>query len=132
MEVFAAGDDLRLIGRNALHIIGPFPSDFDGGLHRFRSRVHRKDLVVSKIRCHKLLVLAKIAIEKGSRRQGQFLRLLCHGRHNPRMTMALIDGRICTEKVKILLAFNVPHVNTLSTVQNHWKGVVIVRAMRIL
>ena len=42
------------------------------------------------------------------------------------MAMALINGRVATEKVKVLFAIHIPNVYTLAAAQYHGQGMIVV------
>ena len=47
------------------------------------------------------------------------------------MAVALIDGRVCRQKVVIVLAVYVPYVHALSSLQDHRNRGIVVRAVLV-
>ncbi len=74
--------------------------------------VHREDLVISEQRRDILLVLSQHVGIECTWGQCQNFCLVCQRLHDTWVTVSLVDGAVCTEKVIISLAFHVPHKYT--------------------
>lgn len=46
--------------------------------------------------------------------------------NNSRVAMPLIDSGVCSKEIKIFLAFHIPHVDPMATIQHDRKRVVVV------
>lgn len=78
----------------------------------FFTCVHGKNFVIIEHFGDELLIFPKDIVVECPGCQGQFFRLGFQSIHDLWVTVALVDCTVSTQKVKILPAFNIPHVNT--------------------
>src|SRR5574344_770704 len=78
------------------------------------TRVHREDLVVTKIFRYIFLPWTESVIIESTRAKCQSFSLFIHGFQDCRVAVTLVDSRICRQEIVIFLSFNVPNFCTFS------------------
>ncbi len=119
MEIVRTNNHLCLIGRYAFHIVGPPAAELNGGFNSFSSRIHGEYFVIAKAFGDGLLKGPQLCVVKGTRCQRKRLCLLHEGADNSGMAVSLIDRRIGTQEIKVLLALDVPNANPLALLQDN-------------
>mmetsp|Transcript_13472 Transcript_13472/g.39218 ORF Transcript_13472/g.39218 Transcript_13472/m.39218 type:complete len:287 (-) Transcript_13472:123-983(-) len=124
-EVARRKHDLGLVVRDALHVIAPSPSELDSRLAGLHSRVHREDAVIAEEARHVLRVGAKDVIVESPRGQRQLPCLVLKSGEDAWMRVALVHGRIGTEKVQVLIVLHIPDTAALAHFQHHGQRTVV-------
>ncbi len=119
MEIVRTNNHLCLIGRYAFHIVGPPAAELNGGFYGFRTRIHGEHFIVAKALSDGLFKGPQLRIVEGTRCQRKGLCLLHEGADNSGMAVSLIDRRIGTQEIKVLLALDVPNANPFALFQNN-------------
>ena len=131
-EVLGGEHHDRLILGYTLDIIAPAASQLDARLARFHARIHGQHLVEAQQFGEILLEFSEHVIVESTRGERQNARLFSHLFDYFRVTVALIHGAVCRQKVVILVAFYVPHENALGFLDGHRQRVIIVGAVLVL
>ena len=126
MKVVFTNNNFSLILRNTLFLIAPFSSEFNRCFHCLCPCVHRQHHVKTKLHCSHLCKLTKLVIIKSARCQGKLLRLIGKGINDFWIRMSLVNGRVCRKEIDIFFSFNIPYINSFTTIQHNWQGVVVV------
>nr|POE63625.1 hypothetical protein CFP56_04528 [Quercus suber] len=127
VEVLLQTKDPRLVRRDALDLVCPFPRNLDGRLDRFRASVHGQHHLEP---CHGRDLLGKLGediVVEGSTAQGQAGGLLGQGLDQLGVAMALVDGRVGGEKVEVVLALGIPDRTRGRLGEDDGERVVVVR-----
>mmetsp|Transcript_36522 Transcript_36522/g.67541 ORF Transcript_36522/g.67541 Transcript_36522/m.67541 type:complete len:201 (-) Transcript_36522:423-1025(-) len=119
-EVVSCENDTCLIFRNSLHIISPPPRKLDRSLSAFNPSIHGKDSIIAKVISDELNIATKAVVVKCPTRESKVLGLFHKGTNDLGVAMALIDGGIRREKVKVACAINIPHFRALALRKDHW------------
>lgn len=109
MEVFCDGEDQCLILRDAFDFVAPLACDLDGRLDSFSTSVHWEDHIEAKQFGGILCKSREDIVIECSAAEGQARGLLSQGLDELGMAVALVDGAVGGEKVKVVLALWVPH-----------------------
>eukprot|EP01137_Pigoraptor_chileana_P009058 Opistho-2@56753 len=126
-EVALGEDDFGLVMGHSLCRVRPLARELDGRFAALGASVHGQHLVVAeKIRDEELKYAQLVTVES-TRRERQLLALIDHGLYDPRMAVALINGRVGAQKVKIALSLDVVQKDPLATLENGGKRGVVVR-----
>ena len=87
--------------RNFFDFITPSSGKFDCALASFDSSVHKEGFLIAKNVVKFLFNQSELAVVNRSWGEGHFLSLINEGFQDSRMTVALIDGWVSRQKVKI-------------------------------
>ncbi len=131
VEIVFAGQDLGLSSGHALHIVGPFAGNLDGGFYGLCARVHGQHLVVPKVFGDVLLVRPQHAVVESTGGERQLLRLLGHGPHDAGVAVSLVDGAVGAQEIIVALALDVPAEDAFGPVQHYRQGMVVVRTIAV-
>lgn len=103
MKVLFGTEHQRLVMRNALGFISPFPRDLDSSLYSLRSRVHGQHHVEAEQFRDILGKSWEYIVIKGSAAEGQSRSLFGQGFDKLWMAMALVDCTVCGQEIEIML-----------------------------
>ena len=106
----SADDDSRLVGGDVLLLVAPLAADLDGGFDCFGAGVHWQHLVELEVVGQVPFVFTELVVVEGAAGQRQAAALLYQHVDDARVAVPLVDGRVGSQKVEILLSFYVPNV----------------------
>eukprot|EP00906_Rhabdomonas_costata_P033313 RCo046943 len=118
-----------LIFWHFLDIVPPSTSKLESGLTRFRSGVHRENLVVAQQLGDVLFELPQNVVVESTTGQGANVCLLLQSINNFGVAMTLVNSRVGTQKVVVLVALAVPNLAALGLGDHNWKGMIVVAAV---
>mmetsp|Transcript_16859 Transcript_16859/g.43198 ORF Transcript_16859/g.43198 Transcript_16859/m.43198 type:complete len:298 (-) Transcript_16859:104-997(-) len=125
-EVILGKQHLCLVFRDALDVISPAPCQLQCSLAALHAGVHWQNLVKPEQLGDILFVLAQDIVEEGPGCECKLGSLICQSAHNFWVTVALVDGRIGAEEVKVALAVDIPHKHSLAALENHGQRRIVV------
>ncbi len=134
VEVPLEHQDFPLILGNPLDRHAPLPRRLDRRLHRLGAGVHGEEAGKPCQLADLLAEGAQLVVAERSRRERHPIGLLLERRHDARVAVALVDGRVGGQKVQVLVPLHVPTPQTprgpgeITTS----KGVIVVGAVRLL
>jgi len=114
VKVLLNTEDQCLVGWDALLLVAPFPCDLDRGLYGLCASVHGHDHVEAKHLGSVFSKPGKDIIVECAAAQRQARRLLYESLDKFWVTVALIDGAVGREKIKIASTFGTPLVYVVS------------------
>ena len=131
VEVVGADDDLGLIFRHALDLVGPLAGELEGGLDGLGAGVHGQGHVEAGEVVDLLVEERELVVAEGARGQGDALRLLEHGGEDARVAVALVDGGVGGEEVEVAAAFDVVDPDALGALDDDIERLVVVGAVLV-
>ena len=132
VEIFGHGQDNRLVLRNTLNLVTPLACNFEAGLDRLRTSVHRENHVVTEVlanrqneRAHgkredsthlgdKLGEYGEHIVVERSRRQSEPLGLLDECTDNLGMAVSLVNSGVSAQEIEIFVSLPACSHNTLA------------------
>src|SRR6516225_10272135 len=132
VEVVGADDDFGPVFWDTLYLIAPFTRDLDCAFHRFGARVHGQNLVRTGGGAELLAEQRELVVHEGARSNSEPRRLLGQCRQDARVTMPLIDRRICRQTIEVTPAVDIPNPDAMATGEHDIERLVIVRAVLVL
>src|SRR6516225_147581 len=132
VKIVGADDDFGPVFRHALYLIAPFTRDLDCAFHRFGARVHGQNLVRLGGGAELLAEQRELVVHEGSRGDSKPRRLFGQCRQDARVTMPLIDRRICRQTIEVAPAVDIPNPDAMATGEHDIERLVIVRAVLAL
>lgn len=121
-EVLIRKQNTSLVGRNALDGVAPPTRELDRRLPTLDSRVHGQDAIVAKVLRDEATVVSQGIVVEGSAGERQILGLIDESPDDLGMTVALIDGRVRAQEVKVLATVDVVELGAFSLGENDGKG----------
>jgi hypothetical protein len=145
-KIVASKHDFGFAIWNSLDKISPSSREFDRRLSSLDTSIHWQHFVVFKQFRDVISVNRHLVVMKSTRSESNAIDLIFEcldevkiekntsGRdlHDTRVTVALIDSRICGQKINVLSPLNVPHINSFSMRKYNRYRVVIVGTGSIL
>ena len=131
VEVALAADDFHLVIVDTFLDNTPATGELQGGLNALGTGVHGQHFVITEVGVHELLILAEGLVVECTRGQTQLVGLVLQGLDDAGMAVALVNGAVGRQEVEVLLALNVPHVDTFTLLQHDGQGMVVVGAIAL-
>ena len=126
VEIIGAGDNFRPVLGNSLFLICPLTGGLDGRFDRLGAGVHGQHHLVSGQVAELLGQERPLIIPEGPSRQRQTLGLLLDDLDDPGMAVAMVDGRMATQEVEVLVALDIPGPDPLALGQDGIQRVIVV------
>lgn len=127
MEVVLRTQHNGLVLGNTLDLVSPLASDLDAGLDGFGAGVHGQHQVKAKEFSDEFGESGKNIIVESAGAQRQARGLLNQGFDQLGVTMALVHGRVGSQKIKIVTTFWIPNRGSLSASKDNGERMVVVR-----
>lgn len=132
MEVVSDTEDESLAGLNALDLVRPLTGNLDGGLGSLSTSVHGQRHVVAEDIADLLRPAGEDIVVESTGAEGQAAGLLDEDLDELGVAVALVDGTVGRQEVKVVAALRVPDVDTLSLGEDNGNGVVVVSGVFVL
>ncbi len=129
VEVALHGDDVGLVGRDALDVVAPAPGHLDGGLDGLGAGVHRQDHVLAGERGEVAGERPELVAVERPARQGELVQLLVRPGHEPRVAVAEVERGVPRQRVQVAPAVHVGHPRALALGEDDLERVIVVRGI---
>ena len=126
-KVAMADNDLRLVGRDSLHLIAPLSDQLDGRLDRLSPGVHEDRLVIAEGLAEALDKGPHPVIIEGARRERDSAELRMHRFDHKGVTMPMAQGRVAGEHIQVPAPLDILHPAPLPVRQNDGERLVVTR-----
>lgn len=132
VEVVSNAEDEGLAGLNPLDLVCPLTGNLDGGLGSLSTSVHGQRHVVAKDITDLLGPSGEDIVVESAGAEGQAAGLLNKDLDELGVAVALVDGTVGRQEVKVVAALGVPDVDALSLGEDNGNGVVVVGGVFVL
>lgn len=132
MEVVGDTEDKSLVLLNSLDFVSPLSGNLDSSLGGLYTSVHGQNHLVAKDLTNLLSPLREDIVVESSRRQSKTASLLSQGLDKLGVAMALVDGTVGRQEIKVLATLGVPYINALSLGEDNRERVVVVGSELVL
>lgn len=132
MEVIRCAKHTGLALGHSLDLVSPLTGNLDGGLDGLGTRVHGQYHVIAEGIADFLGPNGEDVIVECARSECDSASLLGKGLDQLWVTVALVDSTVGREKIEVVLALGIPHVDPLGPCEDDGQRVVVVCCVLVL
>lgn len=132
-EVVLRKENDGLVVRDGLLAgVGPASGELHSGFTSLHTRVGRENAVIAEELGDVLLILTELVIVEGAGSQGELGGLILECLDDSGVAVTLVHRRVSGKEVHVLLAFDVPDLDTTTLGEGHGERGVVVAAILVL